>query len=318
MNFTKTEDALGKGIGYGKTILFGEMFAIFGIPVIASALSITADAEVNPTASGGWDIQDERREAKGYKAEKKAMQLESLERIFRHLRFRPENLRIRLSGELPAMSGIGATGASSVAIVRALCEEFHLPLSEDEVNACAYQAEIAYHGPTTSGVDNMVSTYGGIIHLTRGEPNVVQKMKWKEPVEVVIGDTGIIANTKTLLAALGERKKKAPEKYDRILRGARQIAEEATPSMEKFDLRGIGALMNRNQALLQEAEVSCPELDLLVDLCRKAGAMGAKLTGSGGGGCMLALTPGRDLQEKVASAIESRGFQALRSKLGVF
>ena len=57
---------LGKGIGYGKTILFGEMFAIFGIPVIASALSMTADAEVVPTSSGGWDIRDERREAKGY------------------------------------------------------------------------------------------------------------------------------------------------------------------------------------------------------------------------------------------------------------
>jgi mevalonate kinase len=309
---------LGKGIGYGKTILFGEMFAIFGIPVIASALSITADAEVTQAASGGWDIRDERREAKGYKAEKKAMQLESLERIFRHLRFRPEHLKIRLSGELPAMSGIGATGASSVAIVRALSEEFNLRLSEDEVNAGAYQAEIAYHGPTTSGVDNMVSTYGGIIHLTRGEPNVVRKMKWKEPVEVVIGDTGIIANTKTLLAALGERKKKAPEQYDRILRDARQIAEKATLSMEGFDLKGIGVLMDRNQSLLQEAEVSCQELDLLVDICRKAGALGAKLTGSGGGGCMLALTPGKDLQEKVASAIEARGFQALRSKLGVY
>ena len=308
---------MGKGIGYGKTILFGEMFAIFGIPVIASALSITADAEVVPTSSGGWDIRDDRREAKGYKQEKKGMQMESLERIFRHLHFRPEHLRIRLSGDLPAMSGIGATGASSVAIVRALSDEFNLRLSDDEVNAGAYQAEIAYHGPTTSGVDNMISTYGGIIHLTRGEPNVVRKMKLKEPVEVVIGDTGIIANTKTLLGALGERKKNAPEKYGRILREARQIAEEATASLESFDPKGIGFLMDRNQSLLQEAEVSCPELDLLVDLCRKAGALGAKLTGSGGGGCMLALTPGKDLQEKVASAIEARGFQALRSRLGV-
>jgi mevalonate kinase len=312
------EDALGKGIGYGKTYLFGEMFAIFGIPVIASALSITADAEVTPTSSGGWEIQDERREAKGYKAEKKAMQLESLERIFRHLRFRPENLRIKLSGELPAMSGIGATGASSVAIVRALSEEFKLGMSEDEVNAGAYEAEIAYHGPTTSGVDNMVSTYGGIIHLTRGEPNVVRKMRFNRPVEVVIGDTGIIANTKTLLAALGERKKNAPDKYARILRDARKIAEEAAAILEKLDPQKIGALMNRNQGLLREAEVSCPELDLLVDTCRSAGALGAKLTGSGGGGCMLALTPGKDLQEKVASAIEAQGFQALRTKLGVY
>ena len=308
---------MGRGIGYGKTILFGEMFAIFGVPVIASALSMTAEAEVVQTASGGWEIKDERREAKGYKEEKKGMQIESLERIFKHLRFRPEHLRILLGGDLPAMSGIGATGASSVAIVRALSEEFHHRLTEDEINAAAYQAEIAYHGPTTSGVDNMVSTYGGIICLTRGEPNVVRKMRLKEPVEVVIGDTGIIANTKSLLAALGERKKSSPDRYRRLLSGAQQIAEGATVSIEAGDLEEIGRLMDRNQSLLREAEVSCPELDLLIDLCRGAGALGAKLTGSGGGGCMLALTPGKDLQEKVASAIESQGFQAFRSRLGV-
>jgi mevalonate kinase len=308
---------LGKGIGYGKTILFGEMFAVFGIPVIASALSMTAEAEAVQAASGGWDIQDGRREAKGYKEEKKGMQIESLERIFKHLRFRPEHIRILLGGDLPAMSGIGATGASSVAIVRALAAEFNLRLSDDEVNAAAYQAEIAYHGPTTSGIDNMISTYGAIIALTRGEPNVVRKMKLKEPVEVVIGDTGIIANTKTLLAALGERKKKSPERYGRMLQEARQIAEEAMAGIERFDLAGIGRLMDRNQSLLKEAEISCPELDLLVDLCRKAGALGAKLTGSGGGGCMLALTPGKELQEKVALAVESHGFQALRAKLGI-
>lgn len=309
---------MGRGIGYGKTILFGEMFAVFGIPVIASALSMTADARVVRTASGGWEIRDERREAKGYKEEKRGMQIESLERIFKHLRFRPEHFRIRLSGDLPAMSGIGATGASSVAIVRALSEEFNLRLADDEVNTGAYQAEIAYHGPTTSGIDNMVSTYGGIICLTRGEPNVVRKMHLKAPVEVVIGDTGIIANTKGLLATFGERKKSSPERYGRMLEEVRQIAEEAMASIENFDLKGIGRLMDRNQFLLKEAEISCPELDLLIDICRRAGALGAKLTGSGGGGCMLALTPGKDLQEKVASAIELQGFQALRSKLGVY
>jgi mevalonate kinase len=308
---------LSKGIGYGKTILFGEMFAVFGVPVIASTLSMTADAEVVQTTSGGWEIRDERREAKGYKEEKKSMQFESLERIFKHLSFHPEHLRIRLSGELPAMSGIGATGASSVAIVRALSEEFNLRLSDDAVNAAAYQAEIAYHGPTTSGIDNMISTYGGIICLTRGEPNVVRKMKLKGSVEVVIGDTGIIANTKTLLAAFEERKRKFPERYERLLQNARQIAEEAMASIEAFDLERIGRLMDRNQSLLKEAEVSCPELDFLIDLCRNSGAFGAKLTGSGGGGCMLALTPGKTLQQKVATAVESQGFQAFRSRLGV-
>ena len=317
MHLIDQEAVVGTGIGYGKTILFGEMFAIFGVPVIASALSMTADAQVIAATSGGWEIRDHRQEAKGYKEEKKGMQIESLERTFQHLRFRPEHLRILLGGDLPAMSGIGATGASSVAIVRALSGEFNLRLTDDEVNAAAYQAEIAYHGPTTSGVDNMVSTYGGIICLTRGEPNVVRKMRLKEPVEVVIGDTGIIANTKTLLAALGERKRNLPDRYGRILQGAQQIAKEAIVSIEAFDLEEIGRLMDQNQSLLREAEVSCRELDLLIDLSREAGALGAKLTGSGGGGCMLALTPGKDLQQKVASAIEAKGFQAFRSRLGV-
>lgn len=308
---------MGKGIGYGKTILFGEMFAILGVPVIASALSMTADAEVVRTGSGGWEVEDERQEAKGYKEEKKAMQTESLEKIFQHLGFRPEHMRIRLGGDLPAMSGIGATGASSVAIVRALSEEFHLGLTDEEVNTAAFQGETAYHGPTTSGIDNMISTYGGVISLIRGEPNVVRKMRLREPVEVVIGDTGIIANTKVLLGAFAERRKKYPDQYERILQQARQIAAEAMTRIEAFDLSQIGSLMNRNQDLLQEAGISCPELDVLVDLSRRAGALGAKLTGSGGGGCMIALTPGKDLQEKVASAIEAKGFQAFPSKLGV-
>lgn len=308
---------MGKGIGYGKTILFGEMFAVFGIPVIASALSMKAEAEVVQTTSGGREVRDERREAKGYKEEKRVMQVESLERIFNHLGLRPRHLRIVLGGDLPAMSGIGATGASSVAIVRALSEEFDLRLTDDEVDAGAYQGEIAYHGPTTSGIDNMVSTYGGVICLTRGDPNVIRKMKFTEPVEVVIGDTGIIANTKALLSAIAERRKSFPDRYGRILQGAREIAEEAMAGIERFDLKAIGRLMDRNQSLLAEAEISCPELDLLITLARDAGALGAKLTGSGGGGCMLALTPGKELQEKVASAIEARGFQALRSKLGV-
>jgi len=308
---------LGKGIGYGKTILFGEMFAVFGIPVIASALSMTAEAEVVRSASGGWEIGDERREAKGYKEEKKGMQIESLERIFRYLGFRPENLRILLRGDLPAMSGIGATGASSVAIVRALADEFHLSLTDDEVNAASYEAEIAYHGPQTSGIDNMVSTYGGMIYLIRGTPNVVKKFRLNRPVEIVIGDTGIVANTKVMLERLAQRKKKFPDRYQRIMEEARQIATRAWERIDAFNPEEIGRLMDRNHSLLQEAEISCPELDFLVGLCRREGALGAKLTGGGGGGCMLALTPGKDLQEKVAGAIEREGFQAIRTMVGV-
>ena len=82
-------------------------------------------------------------------------------------------------------------------------------------------------------------------------------------------------------------------------------------------MKEVGELMNENHRLLQEIEVSSKELDLLVNIARENGAFGAKLTGGGGGGCMVALTSGRELQEKVASAIEKEGFEVLRTKIGV-
>ena len=94
------------------------------------------------------------------------------------------------------------------------------------------------------------------------------------------------------------------------------VIKRAMKSIEAFELNEIGELMNQNHFLLKEAELSCPELDLLVDLARREGAVGAKQTGSGGGGCMLALTPGKALQERVASTIEGKGFQAIRTVVG--
>jgi mevalonate kinase len=87
--------------------------------------------------------------------------------------------------------------------------------------------------------------------------------------------------------------------------------------LENYDLKKIGDLMNENHRLLQEIGVSSKELDMLVDLARKQGAFGAKLTGGGGGGCMVALTPGKELQGKVLSAIKFLGFEVLSTKIGV-
>jgi len=140
---------MGKGFGFGKAIFFGEHFVVYEGPVIAAGLSLRAEAELIQTDSGGWDIEDNRQESPGYKEGKKQMQLESLQRIFKHLNLYPKNLKIVLGGNLPAFSGIGATGASSVAIVRALSNEFSLKLTNDEINRTSYQAEIAYHGPKT-------------------------------------------------------------------------------------------------------------------------------------------------------------------------
>ena len=311
---------MGKGSGFGKVILFGEHFVVHGIPGIVAAIDSTTDAEVTK-AGRGITMKDERKGSKDYAKEKRTQQIESIQRMLKTMEIAPEtaNLSIRLGGNLPGFSGIGASAASSVAIARAIAEEFEKDLPDEKINEIAYEAEKAYAG-TPSGIDNTAATYGGLIWFKRnlsGGPNTIEKLSIREPVEIIIGSTGIVADTKEMVAGVAARKKKNPEKYNPLFRQAEELAFTARKALEESDLRKVGDLMNENHRLLQEIEVSCKELDYLVDLARKQGAFGAKLTGGGGGGCMTALTPTKKLQETVATAIEKEGCEVLRTKIGV-
>jgi hydroxymethylglutaryl-CoA reductase len=150
-----------------------------------------------------------------------------------------------------------------------------------------------------------------------GEANTIERISILKPVEIIIGSTGKVANTKAMVEGVAERKRKNPQKYDSLFKQAEALVYAGRKALEVYDLKKVGDLMNENHRLLQEIEVSSRELDLLVDIARKQGAFGAKLTGGGGGGCMTALTPTRTLQEKVASAIEKEGYEVLRTKIGV-
>ena len=110
---------------------------------------------------------------------------------------------------------------------------------------------------------------------------------------------------------------KEPERYGGFFKDAEELAFKSREALDGYDLKSVGDNMNRNHELLQSIEVSCKELDFLVELARSQGALGAKLTGGGLGGYMVALTPGKELQEKVAHAIEKENFFALRTEIGV-
>ena len=241
--------------------------------------------------------------------------------MLRTMGMNPEKaaLEISLGGNLPGFSGIGASAASSVAIARAISEEFKMNLSDEKINEIAYEAEKAYAG-TPSGIDNTAATYGGLIWFKRnlsGGSNSIEKLSIRKPVEIVMGNTGIVADTKEMVAGVAARKKKNPEKYDALFKLAEDLVTTARKSLKEFDLRKVGNLMSENHRLLQKIDVSCKELDYLVNLARERGAFGAKLTGGGGGGCMVALTPGKELQRTVAAAMETEGFQVLRTMIGI-
>jgi mevalonate kinase len=309
---------MGEGSGYGKVILFNEHFVVYGIPAIASAIGSQTIAKVERIEGQGWTVSDDRPETPGYKKKKKEHQDDSIKRILSAagIDVNQTPIRIYLGGDLKAASGVGASAASCAAIARALSTQFSLGFSDERINEIAYEGEKGYHG-TPSGIDNTAATFGGLIWFKKGDPSVMERLSLKQPVEIVMGNTGIVANTKAAVAGVKERKENEPEKYEKIFSEAQMLANSARSALNSFNLEVMGQYMNRNHELLQEIEVSSKELDFLVELARENGALGAKMTGGGLGGYMVALTPGEAVQERVARAIEKEGFEALRTKIGV-
>lgn len=313
---------MGKSWGFGKTILFGEHFVVYGLPAIASALGsyTTANAEEGEPASG-LTLIDERPVTPGYKERKKPEQDDSMNKILAAMDINVDKnpVKITLGGNLVAASGVGASAASCAAIARALSAHLGLNLSDEEINKIAYEGEKGYHG-TPSGIDNTAATYGGLIWFRKnlkGGPNTMERIKLKEPVELVIGNSGLTSNTKEVVGDVRAKKEAQPEKYAAIFAQYEKLVNDARCALDEFDVKRIGELMNDNHGLLQQITVSCAELDDMVDTAKDAGAYGAKLTGTGRGGLMIALTPGEELQEKVASAIEGKGVSVIRTKIGI-
>lgn len=304
---------MGSGYGYGKVILFNEHFVVYGIPAIASAIDKKTVAEVKRCDGKEFIIHDNRPATPNYKEEKIEHQRESIMRIKKAMGI-DECIEIWLHGNLRASSGIGASAASCASIARAISDEFDLNLDDEEINEIAYEGEKAYHG-NPSGIDNTCATFGGLVWFIKGKG--MERLKIGEAVEIVMGDTGIVANTKKAVEGVRERREKFRDKYDKIFSKAEEIVYEAKESLISANWKKVGELMDKNHEILQQIEVSCNELDFLVEVAREKGAYGAKMTGGGLGGYMVALTPGKELQEKVATAIEKEGFYALRTKIGI-
>ena len=307
----------GEGIGFGKAILFNEHFVVYGVPAIVSAIGNYTVAKVEYIDTSGWKIKDERKATPKYKDDKLDQQKESINLMIKKmgLDLSQKGVEITLNGNLYAASGIGASAASCVSIARALSEHFNLNLSDEEINDIGYEGEKGYHG-TPSGIDNTASTFGGLIWFEKGEANVIDRIEIQNPIEIVMGNTGKVADTTKAVAGVKERREKNPEGYQKIFDRSENIAYLAKDALQDEDYRELGKLMDENHKLLQQIEVSSRELDFLVKLARSQGALGAKLTGGGLGGNMIALTPGRDLQEKVATAIEKEGFQTVKTIIG--
>jgi len=302
---------MGTGSGKGKAILFGEHFVVYGLPALAAGISSETTAKLTRVRSFGHRLVDNRPAMPGYKKKKYDEQKASLENILKHLNIDTTRMgfQIDLEGDLVCASGIGASAASCVAIVRALNDEFNLGLNDEQVNAAAYEGEKGYHG-TPSGLDNTASTYGGLVWFERdldGGPPKFERLKLDKAIHLVIASTGITASTKVVVGDVRKKKDANPDWWETISAEYNQLVHDGKDALIQLDLPKIGALMNKNHELLQQLTVSCKELDELVKVARENGAIGSKMTGTGRGGNMIALAPDETTAKKIAEALEKAG-----------
>lgn len=305
---------MGRGTGFGKTILIGDQFVLYGVPAVVSALPYETVADVERIDGEGWSLEDNRREVPGYKEKKKEQQVESINRILEVMKIdvKKNPIKITYGGTLLAGSGVGASAASCVSLARALNEEFNLGLSLDEINNVGWEGEFAYHG-LPSGVDNTASTYGGImLFQVKNDQKSFDKIRIKKPIQVVLGNSGVTADTSALRGITEKQKESDPELFWGQLKTITEQVYEVKKGIEAGDLEKVGTTLTKNHEILIEMGLSHEKLISLCNLALKEGALGAKLTGGGMGGYMIALTPDQNTQEVVASAIEKQGFGVIR------
>ncbi len=310
---------MGIGTAFGKTILIGDAFVLREVPAIVSSIPFETECIVERLDEGqGWTLDDNRTEVPGYKDKKKEQQVDSINRIIEVMKVDVQKnpIKITYGGSLLAGSGVGASAASCVSLARALDNEFNLNFSIEDINHVGWEGEFAYHG-IPSGVDNTASTFGGLIlyHIKNKKTNW-EHINLKEPVEVVLGNSGVTADTSKLDAHVEAQQEKEPELFAKRLQTVHDQALEMKKALEDYDLAKVGQIMSANHKILIDMDLSHETLIYLCNMATKLGALGAKVTGGGRGGYMSALTPGKDLQDKVASAMEKEGYKVIRATIG--
>ena len=309
---------MAKGTGFGKTILIGDQFVLDEVPAIVSAISYETVTTVERITGSGWILEDNRIEVPGYKEKKKEQQVGSINRILEvmNIDVKMNPIKITVDGNLLAGSGVGASAASCVSLARALNEEFNLGYSIEELNRVAWQGEFPYHG-VASGVDNTASTYGGLLRfwLRNGEQNFEQ-IKTPGSFEIVLANSGITANTAALDEFIERQKKDNSELFGMRLKTIVSQGVDMKKALEAGDLKIVGKILTENHKLLVDMDMSHEILDYLCKMALEKGAWGAKVTGGGRGGYMVALTPGKQLQDTVVSAFDKEGVKVIRATIG--
>lgn len=281
----------------GKIYFFGEHAVVYGENAVACAIDLRIRVKVKRSKSF--------RILSTYKDESYPYVVKAIEKIDEIGKI-PEKIKIEIGSQIPAGAHLGSSAAVTIATLAALNAEFEAGLDLEEIARLGHKVEFEVQG-AASPTDTFVSTFGGIVAIPE------RKQREAANVPMVIGDSGVPSSTKEMIARVGSLSAEYPEIVRSIIKTIGAISRAGLPCVEKGDFEAAGKLMNINQGLLEALGVSTEQLSAMCSAARKAGAYGAKLTGAGGGGCMVAICPRARLKD-VVSAIAALGFKAIETR----
>lgn len=283
----------------GKLILFGEHAVVYGKPAIAvplKELKLNVEVRENKESDNGLEI--ESRNFEDIELLKKGTI-----RILEKLGIKNNNIKLRISSDIPAAAGLGSSAAFAVAATRAIAEFFGKNLDSKELIEASYAAETVFHGKP-SGIDNAVVAYEKPVYFVKDKkPEFIE---FVSPLTLLVVNTGIRSKTADVVNEVRERYEKNKEEYEAIFHDIENVVEKAGQSLEKGFISLAGKLMDENQQALERLGVSTKEINELIQDCKTLGCLGAKISGAGKGGNVIVLVD-ETSKEEVKKALEEKG-----------
>ena len=299
----------------GKSILLGEHAVVYGQPAIAIPMEdIRACAWIEENNQRGIEIDAlDLNEKIVVENENRHQFAIVVDELIQKTQSEKLNFTVKLTSDIPQSVGMGSSAATSAAVCRCVAEYLGIELTAEEESEIVFRAEEIVHG-TPSGIDNNVIVYEKPILFVKGEaPKILHS---KRDLYIIIGESGVESSTmemvKNIREMVNEKPKEFENKFDRI----GKLVKEAEQNIQNGNIDEIGMLMNKNQEMLIEMQLSHPELDNIIEIARRAGALGAKLTGKGGGGNVVAISDKLETQKMIANAIEGAGYSVCKTKVG--
>lgn len=305
----------------GKVILTGEHSVVYGYPAIAVALGLRCKVKASYQDEGLTIRSKDLNLIHTYSLndlqhiEQKLTVFKKFDNIafgaFLAMNKKPVGINLEIESEIPISSGLGSSAAVSVAAIKSISNLFEQNLIDKEISDLAYQSEIIAHG-TPSGIDNSIATYGGLLKFEKGN---ITLNKLNFTIPLIIGNTQVQRDTKKIVKNVKDQFDHFPKIIDPILKTMGELTENAENALISGDFKKLGELLDINHGLLSSLGTSHPKLDDLIWKMRSMNVLGAKLTGAGGGGCMIAIAENINTANTISKKLNEEGYNIIVTNL---